>query len=143
MHIIVWASGWEGLSSSSHEEEIAHRRTWSFRPVRRAYSHQTGHHRFHLYRYHDMSHYIGISFHPASILSDESLYNHGRTENIPWILANLTSGMPTTNSVQGGMFPSFAAGNRIERFGYGAGKMSFSGCPQGGKIELESEIADL
>ncbi len=91
------------------------------------------------YRYHDMSHYIGsIAFIQHRYYQTNLLYNHGRTENIPYgFLAKLTSGMANDQfRSRWYVATSFAAGNRIERFGYGAGKMSFSGCPQGGKIEL-------
>ena len=59
-------------------------------------------------------------------------------KNIPYgFHANLSSGM-----VDDHYRPKFyistnlTIGNRIRRLGYGAGKLSFSGCPRGGTIQL-------
>lgn len=91
------------------------------------------------YRYHDMSYYLGnIAFIQHRYYRTNLLYNYGRTENIPYgFLANLTSGMVDDHfRPRWYVSTTLAAGNRIERLGYGAGKLSFSGCPGGGTIEL-------
>lgn len=91
------------------------------------------------YRYHDMSNYIGsIAFIQHRYYQTNLLYDYGRTENIPYgFLANFTSGMVNDQFRSRWNFSTtLAAGNRIARLGYGAGKVSFSGSPRGGKIEL-------
>ena len=91
------------------------------------------------YRYHDMSHYLGnITFIQHRYYLTNLLYDYGRTENIPYgFLANLTSGI-VDDHIRPRWYVSttLAAGNRIERLGYGAGKLSLSGCPGSGTIEL-------
>ncbi|MFC1509784.1 hypothetical protein ACFL60_08910, partial [Candidatus Omnitrophota bacterium] len=91
------------------------------------------------YRYHDMSNYIGsIAFIQHRYYQTNLLYNYGRTENIPYgFFANFTTGM-LNDQFRSRWYVSttFAAGNRIKRLGYGAGKLSFSGCSGGGMFEL-------
>lgn len=91
------------------------------------------------YRYHDMSNYIGsIAFIQHRYYQTNLLYNYGRTENVPYgFFANLTSGMLNDQFHSRWYFSTtVAAGNRIKRLGYGAGKLSFSGCSGRGVFEL-------
>ncbi len=91
------------------------------------------------YRYHDKSCYLGnIALIQNRYYLTNLLYNYGRTENIPYgFLANLTSGMVDDHfRPRWYVSTTLAAGNRIERLGYGAGKLSISGCPGGGTIAL-------
>ena len=91
------------------------------------------------YRYHDKTYYLGnIAFIQHRYYRTNLLYDFGQTENIPYgFLVNLTSGI-IDNSIRTRWYIStaLAAGKRIERLGYGAGKVSFSGCPVGGTIKL-------
>jgi hypothetical protein len=91
------------------------------------------------YRYHDKNYYLGnIAFIQHRYYRTNLLYNYGRTENIPYgFLANLTSGKVGDNFRQRWyLSTTLAAGNRINGLGYGAGKLSFSGCPDRRNIEL-------
>ncbi|MHB9031183.1 MAG: hypothetical protein ACYC9O_20645 [Candidatus Latescibacterota bacterium] len=91
------------------------------------------------YRYHDVRHYIGnIAFIQHRYYRTNLLYSFGRTENIPYgFLANLTSGRVGDHfRPRWYVAATLAAGNRIEGLGYGAGKLSFSGSPGGGHIDL-------
>jgi hypothetical protein len=91
------------------------------------------------YRYYNKNYYLGnIAFLQHRYYKTNLLYDYGRTENIPYgFLANLTSGM-VDDHFHPKLYVSttLAAGNRIKGLGYGAGKLSFSGSPGGGKVEL-------
>ena len=91
------------------------------------------------YRYHDKSYYLGnIAFSQNRYYRTNLLYSYNRTENIPYgFLANVTSGMLDDHThPRWYVSTDIAAGKRIKRLGYGAVKLSLSGCPRSKSIEL-------
>ena len=91
-----------------------------------------------LYQYHDMDHVLGsVTYIQSWYYRTNLLYNFGRTEDIPYgLLARVTYGLADEEFTRSHYASAtLAAGEKIDRLGYGVGEVRIGGSPRDGKIE--------
>ena len=91
-----------------------------------------------LYQYHDMNHVLGsLTYIQSWYYRTNLLNNFARTEDIPYgFLARVTYGLADEEFTRSHYASAtLAAGEKIDRLGYGVGEMRIGGYPKGGKIE--------
>ena len=91
-----------------------------------------------LYQYHNVSHILGsVTYIKSWYYRANLLHNFGRTEDIPYgLLARVTYGLADEEFTRSHYASAtVAAGEKIDRLGYGVGEVRIGGYPRGGRIE--------